>query len=423
MSRSLAHIEEISKIEEISGADKIEKAIVLGWECVVKKGDFKVGQKIIYCEVDSIMPDGLSDKDKQELNLLDSYIKNYHSIEEKEHNIKLREELLKRNTIPEYEFLRDRKFRIKTIKLKGQISQGLILPLSALIPKGLSDYKFTDNSWKEGDDVTELLGITKYLSPSEQSELQKEEDKIKLEKSKLKKFLMRYSWFRRLFLSRKQKEGFPYWVSKTDEERVQNIPYVLEKFKDKEVYITEKVDYQSVTFTGKMIPRFSGIFSKLPFKKYQFIVCSRNLTTNDKNSLYWKIAKKYNLEQILKENPTLTIQGEQGDTKVQGNKYSIKEPTMWVFNIIDHGKNYHYNRWEMEQFCKKNNLQIVPLLKEFQLYKLGSTVQELVEFSKGKSVINPNVDREGIVVRCIEDGKKLLSFKVINPDFLIKHNL
>lgn len=59
------------------------------------------------------------------------------------------------------------------------------------------------------------------------------------------------------------------------------------------------------------------------FSKYQFVLCSRNLTTNNKNSLYWKIAKKYNLEQILRENPTLTIQGEQGDTKVQGNKYGI----------------------------------------------------------------------------------------------------
>jgi hypothetical protein len=113
--------------------------------------------------------------------------------------------------------------------------------------------------------VTESLGITKYLSPSEQSEFQKEEDKIKFEKNKLKKFLMRYSWFRKLFLSRKQKEGFPYWVSKTDEERIQSIPHVLEQFKDKEVYITEKVDYQSVTFTGKLVPRFNNWFGRKMF--------------------------------------------------------------------------------------------------------------------------------------------------------------
>ena len=175
-----------------------------------------------------------------------------------------------------------------------------------------------------------------------------------------------------------------------------------------------------------------NLFKKL-FTKYQFVVCSRNLTTDDKNSLYWKIAKKYNLEQILKENPTLTIQGEQGDTKVQGNKYGITKPTMWVFNIIDHEKNYHYNWFEMKQFCDKYNLQTVPILYQklesetiivnrvhCTLSELGTTVQELVEFSKGKSVL-ADIPREGVVVRCIENGQKLLSFKVINPEFLLKY--
>lgn len=367
--RKLAHIEVIKSLSSIEGADKIEVAQVLGWQCVVKKDEFKVGDVVVYVEVDSIMPEK-----------------------------------------PEYEFLRDRKFRIRTIKLRGQVSQGLILPCS-------SSLGFV------GDDVTEVLGITKYLSPSEQSELQQQEDRIKFEKNKLKKFMMRYSWFRRLFLSRKGKSGFPYWVSKTDEERIQNMPQVLQQFADKEVYVTEKIDYQSVTFTGKMLANTTPIIGKFLPKKFKFVVCSRNLTTNDKNSLYWRIAKKYNLEQILKENPTLTIQGEQGDTKVQGNKYGITEPTMWVFNIIDHEKNYHYSYREMEAFCKDKKLPYVPLVGfgYYNISDLGSTVQELVEFSKGKSLL-ADTPREGIVVRCIENGKKLLSFKVINPDFLLKYN-
>lgn len=369
-TRKLAHIEIIEELREIPGADKIEVAKVLGWECVVKKGEFKKGDVIVYIEVDSVMPDK-----------------------------------------PEYEFLRDRKFRVRTIKLKGQISQGLVLP------------------WKSGwgfigDDVTDILGITKYLTPSEREEINQQERKLANEKNKLKKFMMRYSWFRKFFLSKKQKGSFPYWVSKTDEERIQNIPHVLEQFKDKEVYITEKIDYQSVTFTGKMVPNTTPLIDKFLPKKYQFVVCSRNLVNNDKNSLYWKIAKKYNIEQILKENPTLTIQGEQGDTNVQGNKYGIKEPMLWVFNIIDHEKNYHYNYAEMINFCDKYNLDIVPLvvrLNNVSLSTLGTTVQELVEFSKGKSLL-ADIPREGIVVRCIENGKKLLSFKVINPDFLLKYN-
>jgi ATP-dependent RNA circularization protein (DNA/RNA ligase family) len=158
------------------------------------------------------------------------------------------------------------------------------------------------------------------------------------------------------------------------------------------------------------------------FAKYQFVVCSRNMTTNDKNSSYWKIARKYDLAWILRENSTLTIQGEQGDTNIQGNKYGIKEPTMWVFNIIDHEKKYHYNFEEIKAFCAKYNLKCVPELRfNIKLSALGSTVQELVEFSGGKSVL-ADIPREGVVIRCIENGQKLLSFKVINPDFLLKYD-
>lgn len=376
-SRKLAHIEIIDWIKPIEGADKIELCGILGWQCVIaKKDNFKAGDKVIYCEIDSVLPDR-----------------------------------------PEYEFLRDRKFRVRTVKLKGCLSQGLVLSISAL-SKNKSYFSI-------GEDVTELLGITKYLTPSEKEEIKKAD----VSQNKLSRFMKRYSWYRSLFLSRKQKEGFPYWISKTDEERIQNIPHVLEQFKDKEVYVTEKIDYQSVTFTGKLAPNTIPVIGKLLPKKFQFVVCSRNLTNNDKSSLYWKIAKKYNIEQILRENPTLTIQGEQGDTKVQGNKYGIAEPTMWVFNIIDHEKNYQYDYFEILDFCRKYKLNIVPsifgLSDNFKtlpsLQDIGTTVQELVEFSKGKSILNNKVDREGIIVRCIENGKKILSFKVINPDFLLKN--
>lgn len=378
--RKLAHIEIIESLFPIPNADKIEVAQVLGWECVVKKGEFKVGDKIIYCEVDSVMPDK-----------------------------------------PEYEFLRNRKFRIRTIKLRGQVSQGLVLPIHPT----LNQYSKTEEDYFIGEDVTELLGIVKYLSPSERVEAQEELRKITLEKSRFKKFMMRYSWFRKVFLSRNTKRGWPYWVSKTDEERVQNIPQrILDQYKDNLVYVTEKIDYQSATFTGKLIPKYGGWLGKLiSFKKYQFLVCSRTVTNNDKNSLYWKIARKHNIEQILRENPNLTIQGEQGDTNVQGNKYGIKEPMFWVFNIIDHEKNYHYNYFELRDFCDNYNLNYVPLVQmgTYKLSELGSTVQELVEFSKGKSIL-ASIPREGIVVRCIENGKKILSFKVINPDFLLKYD-
>lgn len=368
--RKLATIQVIENITPIQNADKIEVAHILGWECVVKKDEFKIGEKVIYCEVDSVMPDK-----------------------------------------PEYEFLRERKFRIRTIKLRGQISQGLVLPLSVLNKntKAIVDC-----------DVTDIIGITKYLSPSERKEEEDIERQIQRQ-NKVKRFMMRYSWFRKLFLSRKQKSGFPFWVNKTDEPRIQNLPHILEQFAEDDVYITEKIDYQSTTFTGQLIPKYSGLLGRIiKTKKYKFVVCSRNLTTNDKNSLYWQIAKQYHIEDILNFNPHLTIQGEQGNTKVQGNKYGIKENKFWVFNIINHATSYQYNYNEMVAFCERWGLTPVPLIKECKIKDIGTTVSEWVDYAKGQSVL-ANVPREGVVVRSIKNGQKLLSFKVINNEFLLKY--
>ena len=379
--RKLAHIEKIEWIKPIDGADNIELCGVLGWQCVIaKKDNFKVGDYVIYIEIDSVVPDKA-----------------------------------------EFEFLRARKFRVRTIKLKKQVSQGLIVSVTML----------KDNSkfWAEpgigffgsvGDDVTEVLGIEKYLTPSEQEEDYQLKLAAKLEKSKIKKFLMRFDWYRRYINRNKIKGTFPLWISKTDEERIQNMPRVLEDFKDKIVYVTEKVDYQSVTFTGQMISKYK-ILGKYSPKKYNFVVCSRNGINNDKNSLYWKIAAKYDIENILKENPNLTIQGEQGSTNVQSNKYGISEPKLWIFNIIDHETKHQFCYAEILDFCMKYNLFTVPFIEYYKLSELGSTVAELVEYSKGFSKINPKVQREGVVVRGFENGKKLFSFKVINPDFLLKY--
>ena len=142
---------------------------------------------------------------------------------------------------------------------------------------------------------------------------------------------------------------------------------------------------------------------------------------HNKASLYWKIAEKYKMEDILRRNPNITIQGEQGDTKVQGNKYKITEPTLWVFDVYDHVAKKHFGFIEMQEFCDKWGLQTVPFVTEKRLGDIGSTVQELVQFSRGKSLINKDVHREGVVIRCVRDGKKILSFKVINPDFLLKY--
>lgn len=166
--RKLATIRTISDIRPIQGADRIEVAQVDGWECVVKKGEFHIGEKIVYVEVDSIMPEK-----------------------------------------PEFEFLRDRKFRVRTIKLRKQVSQGLVLPLT-ILPTG--------TSVNEGDDVTETLGIKKYDPQAEQERMLlacADDNRIK-QHGKLFQFMMRFRWFRRAFGTKPKKKGFPAWIVKTD---------------------------------------------------------------------------------------------------------------------------------------------------------------------------------------------------------------
>lgn len=376
--RSLAHIEKIVDIRPISGADQIEMCRVLGWECVIKKNEYKVGDLIVYVEVDSIVPEK-----------------------------------------PEFEFLRDRKFRVKTIKLRKQISQGLVLPLTVLPPITATNPHSWEH-WKksdcEGCDVTKILGITHH--DPESSLNQKDETNSKIHNHPIVKFILKYSLGRKLLLPflRKPKGAWPgYWLAKTDEPRLQNIPSLLERYKDEDFYITEKIDYQSVTFFTRKMK--NGIFNKKIFG-----VCSRNFwLKSEDNSLYWDMARKYKIENILREyNEEITIQAEQGNLQVQGNKYGIKEPQMWIFNIINNRTNYHFSVDEMRTFCIRHELPMVPVLDEH--FKLKSTVQEMVEYAKGYSVLNPKVLREGVVFRLVKNGEKLVSFKVISPDFLLKNN-
>lgn len=241
--RQLATIRKIADIRPIPGADLIVVAQVDGWECVVQKDEFRVGQQVVYIEVDSIVPER-----------------------------------------PEFEFLRDRKFRVRTIKLRGQVSQGLVLPMTILPDP---------SKYGLGDDVTDVLGIKKYDPEAAQEALlvQKQPQKPK---SKFTQFMMRFKWYRKLFMKPKRKGGFPDWISKTDETRIQNLTtlFDIERKNGTKFSVTEKVDGQSATYYLK----------KLSKRKYEFGVCSRNiyLGTPD-NSSYWTVARKYNIENVLRK--------------------------------------------------------------------------------------------------------------------------
>ncbi len=337
MERKLATIQKIISIEPIEGADKIEKATILGWHLVVKKGEFKIGDLCVYFEVDSLLP-----------------------------------------VKPEYEFLRKfcynkrlDGFRIKTVKMRGQVSQGIALPV--LIIK-------VNNDLNEGDDVSELLGIRKYegLIPSE--------------------------------LSGKTKGGFPNFIPKTDEIRVQSIPEILEQHKGEIFVVTEKVDGTSSTYY---------------VNNEEFGFCGRNWEFEASvQNTYFQVANDMQIEDKLKSlNKNIAIQGEILGPGIQGNLYKLTKHEIMVFDIFDIDKRKYYNHHELVELCRQLELKTVPIISEN--FIMEHTVDELVEFSSTASILNVNIKREGVVFRSLQQtndpSKKRLSFKVINPQFLLKY--
>lgn len=360
MSRSLAHIEKIEWLTPIEGKDRIVLAGVLGWTVIVKKDEFAVGDKVVFCEIDSVFPEK-----------------------------------------PEFEFLRKNKFRIKTMKMSGVLSQGICFPVSILA---------SDKNYEIGEDVTEVMGITQYEPTMDKETAIKEVQPTK----HYPEFLMRWKWFRKLVLPKKEYRGFPNFVSKTDETRIQNAPHFLNM--DCKWIATEKVDGQSGTFTLQRIKR-KHFWNK---DKYDFAVCSRNLRLwNEFNTSYWSVAKKYNIEQVLHDligdNEWVCIQGECIASNVQGNKYHVTEPDLYVFNVIY--PTGRMNSLDAKDLVEKYGLKFVPIIDEAKSLK-GMSVSEVLNYATDKSALYDTL-REGIVFRTL-DGKQ--SFKAVSPEFLIKNN-
>lgn len=344
MARKLASIQKIKSIEPIANAEKLELARVLGWMCVVEKGKFKADDWCVFCEIDSFLP-----------------------IKE------------------EFEFLRKgcyRKFtdgregmRIKTIRLRGQISQGLVLPIT-ILPQ--------PKDYQEGEEVTEQLGIVLYQPPIP------------------------------TYLSGKIKGQFPSFMPKTDETRIQVLQDVLTRHKGIICYVTEKVDGTSSTFY---------------IKDNQFGVCSRNMELcEDENNLHWKMARQLKIEEKLKQlNMNITLQGELVGPGIQGNPLKLNELHVFFFNAFDIDKYRYMNFEELFKLLKSFNLEMVPVLEGD--FILTDNIDELVKRSIGKSIVTKTCDREGIVIRPVIEAMDLqmaqgfgngrLSFKSINPEYLL----
>lgn len=356
--RELAHIKVISDISPIEGKDRIALATVDGWQVIIQKSEFDIGDKCVFCEIDSVLPEK-----------------------------------------PEFEFLRKNNFRIKTMKMAGCISQGICFPLS-ILPSG---------EYEPEQDVTEVLGVTQYVPTMDLDPLPQDKGAAR----KYPAFLMRFKWFRRLVLPKKKSKGFPSFISKTDETRIQNIPNVVN---DKREWVaTEKVDGQSGTFA------LVRVKSKLPFlkDKFDYIVCSRNQRLVHKdNSSYWAVSDRYKIQDRLKDiigdNEWVAIQGECIAPKVQGNKYKVSSPDLYVFNLI-----YPSGRLgsiEAKDIIEQHGMKFVPIIQTS--FVLPDSVQEVLDAAHGQSAIGGTL-REGIVFRS-KDGKQ--SFKAVDPLFLLQYN-
>lgn len=362
--RNLASIQTVVDLQPIPDKDKIEYATVLGWHVITRVGEFKIGDKCVYFEIDVKTPE-----------------------------------------TEVFEFLRPRDFRIRTLKMAGVVSQGLALPLSSFA-------EFKGKDLPVGKDVTDILGITKY-DPEGEKEAKLFAEKQALETNKLKKFLMKNKWYRKLFTPKKESKGFPKWIKKTDETRVQTMPFLFRHTDNEErvfLSVTEKIDGTSSTYFY--------VNQKGWFRKPVFGVCSRNIYLQKQDgSVYWENAITHDLKNVLKaiaeqhKAKTVVLQGESIGPSIQGDKYKIGKK-FFAFNLVI--DNNRLSTIEMKKILEQFKIDTVPIISE--AFILPDTCDEMIAFSNGDSLLNSKVKREGVVCR---NGN--LSFKAVSPDFLLKY--
>ena len=390
-NRILVSVKKIDKIEPLTLKNgetaRSVLAFIGGWKATVGATEFNVGDSVVFAEPDSVFP-----------------------VEER------------------WYFLERHKYRIKTqkygnlIRPNGEsvVSQGLILPMSVLPEK--------NGGYEIGEDVTKILGVTHAPEADEDeyadnAEFGKEKAKVVRFKSwmpaKVFNALMRHEWFRKMAIPPKEPKGFVREVSKTDEERIQNCGQIVNA--DTLWTATEKVDGTSSTYRLKRKPTsfINRLFGK---DSYDFAVCTRNnrLNTPNDTSVQWVMAKKYKiydgLKKIIGKNDWVAIQGECAGPKIQKNPQGLKVNRLFVFNL--YYPNGRVKSVEARELIKSIGLEWVPIIAT-GLDLHGKTEEDLLNMANGKSALNPDKLREGIVFRA-ENPDMDLSFKAVSPEYCLK---
>lgn len=348
MERKLASIQRVLEILPIANADAIELVKINGWQCVTKKGEFKTGDLGVYLEIDAIPPDA------EPFRFLWQSKKAVGTAPED-------------SSIP-VPVPRPEKFRIRTLRLRGALSQGLFIPLT----------EFAIPNANEGDNVTEQLGVEKYEAPPPQG----------------------MGDFR---------AHFPAFLSKTDEIRVQSVPQVIDEIRGQPYVATLKYDGTSSTYC--IDPRDGS-----------FHACGRNASILEGDNLYWRVARKYNLETALKQHPNLAIQGEIVGPGIQKNRLGLRETSFFAFNVFDVTAARHLDHDEARRFLAQANVPAVDVIEEGDSF--GHSQASLLSLAEGVYPGTSN-EREGIVIRPRREMRSVvlagrLSFKAISNRFLLK---
>lgn len=405
--RELAYVVLIDAVTPIEGYDRVELAHVGGWTIVVGKGEFHAGDPAIYFEIDSQLPE------------VEPFVN--------------------------MDFLAKKKYKVKTQKMCKSISQGLLMSAANF---GWTIYhdEFEEDTYiidkenrshstkDESRFLTKQLDVT-YAVAEDNARKANSEDKYKKMSQRHPKlfskqpfrWLMRRNWGKKLlffFFGKKKdkKSGWPQWVTKTDEERIENMTYLLKDKKTKWI-ATEKIDGTSTTFTLKR--------GRWPHKD-EFYVCSRNVVFDkpDKScfydtNVYLEMAEKYHilehmtdmLHNIFEDCDWITIQGETYGANIQKRDYHMTDHRFRAFNFIT-SKEGRWNSEKMRVMLENEyNIPCVPILEEF--YMLPDTVEELRAYVDNKPSIIDGDMREGIVFRS-QDGSQ--SFKCVSPEFLLKYH-
>lgn len=335
MTRKMASIQVIEEIKPIEGADVIRTYRVQGWEVVDAVGKYQVGDKVVFCEVDSWVPTELAP-------------------------------FLSKGKEPrEYNGVKGE--RLRTVRLRGQLSQGLLLPLSVL--------DHVESELIEGLDVSYQLNIQKWEAPIPAC------------------------------LAGLARSTFPSEVPKTDKLRLQNLKDFYQLLNQHTWEVTEKLHGSSLTM--------------LLDKQGDFHVCSRNLDLKfDEQNAYWKVALMYDVEQKMKAHKLegYAIQGELIGEGINGNQYKTALD-YYVFDVYNVNKAQYLNAEQRVKLCYDLGLKHVPCLHEQYVAKMSDTKDTLLAYAEGKSSLNGS-EREGLVFKSLQNPD--VSFKVVSNRWLLK---